>query len=211
MAEGYRLLGCRGCGSIIVEAAFRLADVPYEYEEVDYDTPGPAQDTLFALNPLGQVPTLIMPDGSVMTESAAIVLMIDDKVPEAGLVPPAGSAERNAFLRWLILFVAAVYPTFTYGDSPRKWLPEAADPMELRKATDRHREKLWAYVESAIDPRPWFLGSRFSALDLYVAAMTHWRPRQEWFAKECPKLASIAAETARLPPVAALFRDQFDQ
>jgi GST-like protein len=209
MAEGYRLLGCRGCGSLIVEAAFRLAGIPYERQEVDYDQPGPARDRLLSLNPLGQVPTLVVPDGSAMTESAAIILMIDDRAPEAGLAPPRGAAERNAFLRWLVFLVAAVYPTHTYGDDPRKWLPGVPDPTVLRETTDRHREKLWKYVETQIDPRPWFLGSRFSAVDLYVATMTHWRPGREWFAKECPKLASVALETMRLPALSDLYREQF--
>ena len=55
MTQPYRLLGCRGCGSFLAEAAFRLADIPYEYEEVDYNEPGPARDRLFALNPLPQL------------------------------------------------------------------------------------------------------------------------------------------------------------
>ena len=138
-----------------------MAGIPYDDEEVDYDEPGPARDRLFSLNPLGQVPTLIMPDGSIMTESAAIIFMIDDKVPEAGLVPPAGSAERNGFLRWLIFIVAAIYPTHTYGDDPKKWLPGVADPKVLR---DNHgpasREALAAGREPTIEPQPWFLGTR---------------------------------------------------
>jgi GST-like protein len=209
MAERYTLLGCRGCGSVIVESAFRIAGIPYDYEEVDYDTPGAARDRLFSLNPLGQVPTLIMPDGSVMTESVAIIFMLDDKVPEAALVAPPGSGERNAFLRWIVFMVAAVYPTWTYGDDPKKWLPGVLDPMALRTATDRHREKLWNYVEHALSPDPWFLGRRFSALDLYVGAMVHWRPRQEWFARACPKLTAIANKVAELPAVGPLYREQF--
>jgi GST-like protein len=209
MPESYRLLGCRACGSFIVEAAFRLADIPYEYEEVDYNEPGPARDRLFALNPLGQVPTLILPNGDVMTESAAIVLMVDDQEPAAGLAPEPGSAERVVFLRWLVFLVAAIYPTFTYGDSPEKWLPGSADAQALREATNRHRERLWRHVEAAVDPQPWFLGRRFSALDIYVGAMTHWRPRQEWFARECPKLSGVAAEVERLPALAPLFAAHF--
>ena len=201
-----RLLGCRSCGSAIVEAGFLLAGIPYEYEEVDYDQPGPERDRLFALNPLGQVPTLILPDGTVMTESAAILTMIDDRAPKANLIPPAGSAERNAFLRWLHFLVGAVYPTFTYGDTPEKWLADSDSAAALRASTDRHRESLWRQVEAAINPDPWFLGTRLSALDLYLAFMTRWRPRKEWFATECPKLAAVAAEVHRIPELAELFR-----
>ena len=209
MTEKYRLLGCRGCGSIIVEAALRLAEIPYDYEEVDYEQPGPGRDRLFALNPLGQVPILVLPDGSIMTESAAMILMIDDRVPAAGLVPPADAEGRLPFLRWLMFLVAAIYPTHTYGDDPKKWLPGLAQSTLLRTTTDQHRQKLWGFVEASIAPDPWFLGKRFSALDLYVGAMVHWRPRQEWFRAECPKLASVAEETAKLPVVAPLFREQF--
>jgi GST-like protein len=209
MAEAYRLFGCRGCGNVIIEAAFRLAGIAYEYEEADFDQPGPDRERLSALNPLGQAPTLTMPDGRVMTESAAIVLLVNDMAPEAGLVPPPGAPERARFLRWMVFFVAAIYPTFTYGDDPQRWLPDLDDASLLRTATDRHREKLWRQVEAEISPDPWFLGTRFSALDLYVGAMTHWRPRQAWFAKECPKLAAVAAEAERLPEVAPVFRRHF--
>jgi GST-like protein len=209
MAEGYRLLGCRGCGSFIVEAAFRVAGMAYDYEEIDYEQPGPGRDRLLSLNPLGQVPTLIMPDGSIMTESAAILLLVNDIAPEAGLVPPPGAPERARFLRWLVFFVAAIYPTFTYGDDPNRWLPDPEGAAMLRSATDRHRQKLWRQIEAEIAPDPWFLGTRFSALDLYVGAMVHWRPRQAWFAEECPKLAAVAAETERLPALAPLFGRHF--
>ena len=210
MPGAYRLLGCRGCGSFIVEAALRLAELPYEYEEVDYNEPGPARDRLLELNPLGQVPTLILPDGSVMTESAAIVLVIHDMRPQAGLAPAPGSDGRAAFLRWLVFLVAAIYPTFTYGDDPKKWLADAMAADALREVTDRHRERLWRQVEGAAQASPWFLGDRFSALDIYIGAMVHWRPRTAWFARECPKLSGIASAAQAQPVLAPLFAAQFD-
>ena len=39
LMTAWRVLGCRGCGSAIVEAALVLAGIPYEREEVDYDEP----------------------------------------------------------------------------------------------------------------------------------------------------------------------------
>ena len=66
--------------------------------------------------------------------------------------------------------VAAVYPTFTYGDDPRRWLDGDDDAAKkLRVSTDAHCRKLWRYVEGQIDG-PWFLGDTWSALDLYVCS-----------------------------------------
>jgi len=53
------------------------------------------------------------------------------------------------------------------------------------------------------------LGARFSALDLYIAVMTHWRPGHDWFRAECPKLVSVAEQAERLPALAPLFREHF--
>ncbi|HUS30172.1 MAG TPA: glutathione S-transferase family protein [Kofleriaceae bacterium] len=199
-AKPWRVLGCKGCGSAIVEAALVLAGIPYEREEADYDTKE-GHDRLAELNPLAQVPTLILPDGTVMTESAAIVLYVDGLMPDLGLVPPLRDPLRREFLRWLMFLVAAVYPTFTYGDDPKKWTPDGAD--ELRQSTDEHRQSLWRLVEGAVRG-PWFLGDRPSALDLYVSVMTRWRPRRAWFAEHCPRLHTIATavdEDARLTNV----------
>src|SRR5262249_29990328 len=121
-APRWRVIGTRGCGSVLVEAALVLAELPYDREGIDYSEPGPALDRLLAYNPLGQVPTVVLPGGAVMTETAAIALHIHDLVPAAGLFPVAGDPLRPTALRWLAFLVAAVYPTFTYGDTPDKWV-----------------------------------------------------------------------------------------
>jgi GST-like protein len=204
----YRLIASEGCGSVIVEAALDLADLTFETDFVDYSAPGPGRDRLLALNPLGQVPTLVLPDGQVMTESAAIILHIADVAPAAGLVPPPGDPLRPRFLRTLLHIVAAIYPTFTYADNPARWVGEAA-AEELRQRVFRHREFLWREIERNIEPSPWFLGERFSALDLYVCAMTRWRPRRAWFAENCPKLTSVALAADAHPGLAKAWARNF--
>jgi GST-like protein len=54
-------------------------------------------------NPISQIPTLILPDGTVMTESAAITLLLADITTRDDLVPGAAAPERARFLRWLTI------------------------------------------------------------------------------------------------------------
>lgn len=189
MSGSWRVLASKGNGSAIVEAALAIAGLAYDREEIDVDSTVQLA-ALRARNPLAQIPTVILPDGRTLTETAAIVLYISELVPTAELAPPVGDVLRPEFLRWLAFFVAALYPTFTYGDVPEKWTATSAD--ELRASTDAHRVRLWRYLEANVVRGPWFLGDRRSALDLYVAVMSWWRPRRAWFATECPKLAAIA-------------------
>lgn len=207
MTRNWRVLGCKGCGSAIVEAALVLAKIPYDRQEADHGT-RQGHDTIAAAgNPLAQVPTVILPDGTLMTESAALVLYIDGLVPELGLVPSVKDPLRRDFLRWLMFLVAAVYPTFTYGDDPKKWVGNA-DDSKLRQSTDEHRMSLWRLVEGAVRG-PWFLGERPSALDLYISVMTRWRPGREWFVENCPRLHKIAAEVDRDPRLASVWATNF--
>ncbi len=199
----WRVLGCKGWGSAIVEAALTVANVPYEREEIAAD-PDRLREALLPYNVLAQVPTCVMPGGEVMTESLAIVLHLDEVVPAAALLPPPGDPARREALRWLTFLVAAVYPTFTYGDLPKKW--SCGD--ELRRSTDAHREALWKYLDG-VARGPWFLGERQSAIDLYLGVMTRWRLRRAWFDAQCPKLAAIAHAIDRDPRLAAVWAANF--
>jgi GST-like protein len=188
----YTLFAIKGWGSVIAEAAFTYAGVPYRLEFVDLEQRGPSYDRLKSVNPLCQFPTVIMPDGRVLTESAAIILhLADGAPPEAGLAPAASSVNRPVFLRWLIFLVAAIYPTFTYGDDTSRYVEGEAAQQALRDSTDRLRKQLWLRVETAAGA-PYFLGTERSAIDVYIWAMNRWRPRTAWFAEHCPKLTAIA-------------------
>ena len=209
MPAQHRLLGCKGCGSAIVEAAFALAKVPLEYEEVDYGAGSATRERLLAVNPLGQVPSLVLPDGAVMTESLAIVHYLNDLAPKAGLIPPKSDPARIAFLRWSTFLVAAVYPTFSYGDEPGKWVEDVKGAKQLRESTDRHREAQWLRLEELAGD-PWFLGAKMNALDLYVAVMTRWRPGRKWFAANTPRLLAIAAAAASIPGVGDVLKRNFE-
>ena len=87
----YKLFARPGWGSVLVEAQLAWYDLPHQIEELDdLFVSAAARDTLRPVNPLAQVPTLVLPGGQVMTESAAIMLYLADVAPGAGLVPLTG-------------------------------------------------------------------------------------------------------------------------
>ena len=202
------LLGCKGCGNAIVECAFALAGIDHDYEEVDYSDDSPTRQRLIAFNPLAQVPTLVLPDGAVMTESLAMIHYVNDLAPGAGLIPPPGDPLQPVFWRWAVFLVAAVYPTFTYGDDPKKWVANEEGSKQLRASTDMHRQEMWRQLEQ-VAGAPWFLGEKRSALDLYMASMTRWRPGHKWFAANTPKIVAIAQRVSALAEVAPVMARNF--
>ena len=203
------LIGSLTAGSMIVEMALALTGVPHTVTDVPYLKEGPERERLLSLNPLGQVPTLVLDDGTVMTESAAILLYLNDLVPGAGLLPPVGAADRAAVLNRLVWLVAAVYPTFTHGDDPSRWTLAGEAAKTLRDRTNVHREALFLGWDKVFGEGPFARGTEMCALDIYLVAMTTWRPRRAWFDAHAPRLAAAADAAAAHPllaPVVARHR-----
>jgi glutathione S-transferase len=65
-------------------------------------------DAMRQINPIGRIPSLVLPDGEVLIDSAAILDWLDQTVgPERALVPPGG-AERRRVLRLIALATGAI-------------------------------------------------------------------------------------------------------
>lgn len=209
MMADFILYGTPGWGSALVEAQLDFYCLPYRFETVgNLFTDAAARERLITANPLAQVPTLVLPDGQILTESAAITLWLAGNTGRDDLVPATGAPEQAAFLRWLVYLVTNIYPTFTYADDPARFVSTKAAQAPFKAAIKAYRERLWSIVEGA-SGAPWFLGERFSALDLYVCVMHHWSPRGDWFAMHAPRLNAIALRAKALEPLRGVWSRNF--
>lgn len=200
MEPTLKLFSAVGTGSTLVEAMLTFKKIPYEIEAIDYEAVCANDPRIATLNPLSQLPTLLLTDGRVMTESAAIALYVESLQPEPSFTLKPDHADYHSFLRWLVFIVAAIYPTFSYGDDPSKWVKDEKGQKDLGTSTIEHRKKLWKMMEDAASKKgAWFFGDTFTVIDIYLGVMLHWRPRKEWFKKNCPALARIAENAKRHP------------
>lgn len=205
-----RLYRGRGCGSAMVEAAFALADEPLELIDASRwgDAQGLAQ--LERVNPLGQVPTLVWPDGTVQSESAAILIEAALRFPGSGLLPVEPSA-RAAALRWQVYLSANIYSAYEPLDFPGRWLEDAAQHPAVVDGALRRIKRGWQVMESQFVPRdPFAFGDHPGALDIAIAVMSRWQPRRAWFDQSCPRLAKLAHATDRHPRLRPAWTANFD-
>ena len=203
-----KLYGRLGWGSVLVEARLDWYELAYDFEEVgDLFESAAAREALAEINPLAQIPTLELDDGTVPTESAAITLYLADLTGRDTLVPGPSSSDRARFLRWLVF----LSPTSTQR-LPTPTTPPALLPTPLRR---RHFVRPSTATRpgcTAISTQPRsnrFLGPRFSALDIYVSAMTQWRPRRAWFADHTPRLHAIALAAEQQDALKRCFERNF--
>lgn len=190
--QPYILFGAKGCGSVITEGFLRYADVPYELHELQWEHHEQWPAILARFNPLAQVPTLVLPNGEILTETLATAAHLAGYRP--GLIP--SGAESARFWRWATYLVANVYPTFFYFDNSRRFVTDDKARTEFENAVLDQRKDFWRILESECGA-PWFLGETFSAIDIYLAVMTQWTPRFPWFRAHCPRLAAVADAVSR--------------
>ena len=98
-----------------------LAEIGAPYELTKLAPEERTSGEHLARHPLGRVPALELDDGTVIFESAAICLQLADLHPDAGLIPPLGSAERGLVYQW-VLFAMTELEAPLY-----RWIREAAE------------------------------------------------------------------------------------
>ena len=124
-----------GACSLSPHIVLREAGVPFKLDRVSFSTRKTECGADFnTVNPKGQVPTLQLDNGEILTEGAVIVQYIADRKPESGLVPPAGTLERYRVQEWLNYVASELHKTFSplfnpkTPDDYRETLKESAWP-----------------------------------------------------------------------------------
>jgi GST-like protein len=211
MAE-YTLYGSRNSGSAAVEAALEIARVPYRIVNAASWDKSSARAQLKRVNPLMQIPTLVTPDGSVLTESAAILIHLALAHPRAGLLP-RDPALRAQALRALVFIAANCYAAIGIIDYPARWLgkgDEAADER-LRKGARKRLHKLWELFADTfagtLAPDGFLFGAAHpGAADLLAAVVSRWSGARKHLARRRPALHALLERVEAHPKVAAVFQ-----
>ena len=206
---GYTLYGDLGSGAFSAESALAEAGAPYTFELVSLEKNEQKQPQFLAINPSGKIPALRLPEGDIVTESAAILLTLADHFPQARLLPPAGGVARALAYRWLAFMAAEIYPIVEIVDYPERFTPDGADIEGPRKiARERIRERI-LIIERMIQG-PFLLAGGFSILDIYAAMFTRWSIGAQWREVNIPKLNALAGAVSKRPAIAPVWERHFN-
>ena len=119
------------------------------------------------VNPLGYVPALKLPDGTVMTEGPVIVQYIADQVPGKRLAPANGTPERYKLQSLLNFIGTELHKSFSPLFNPN--LGDDAKAVFRTKIQDRFK-----WVDGQLAGKDWLLGKQFSVADAYLFTISNW-------------------------------------
>lgn len=160
----YDVKGSPNCFKVRVLA--RELGLTLELVPTDLSRPQPLE--YLAQNPTGKVPTLVDDDGFALWESAAILVYLADKKPEAQLLPPEPRA-RAEVMRWLFFSATHIQPWLSLLGQERILKARVGlspEPVLLALA-ERELGRFLRVLEEQLGERD-YLAGRFSLADIAV-------------------------------------------
>jgi GST-like protein len=205
----YIIHGARGSGSSIVELACAELGVDYEVRDLDVRAEQQRGEAYTALNPQQKLPTLEVQGGEVITETVAILITLDERHPQAGLLPPPGSRPRAQALRWMAFMATELYPIVEIIDFPERFAAAADGTQTLRERAKEIWHQRWRVVEAGVAGSPYCVDSGFSATDLYIGVLSRWDLTEAWRREQLPKVEALAAAVRGRPGLGPVWSRHF--
>lgn len=197
------LYGAKGSGAAAIEAALRLAGQPFKWVEAASWQPSPTLERLKEANPLAQVPTIVFEDGTVMTESAAILMWLGLRYPHSGLLP----TEPAQAIRGLVYLAANCYAAIGVVDFPARFCAECDDATakRIQAGTRARLHEYWRIFADTFPGRPFLTGEQLGALDLLAAVVSRWSGARQHLATERPAFHALMQRIEADPRLADIF------
>jgi glutathione S-transferase len=153
------------CGSASFIAAHAAGLKGLQVEQVDLKTHVTSKGKdFYSINHKGNVPTLVLADGTVLNEGTAVLQFIADQKPEAKLAAPYGTVERYKLMNALNHIASEVHTRigglFLATDATREFL--------LKRANDK-----LAYLDKEIKGQ-FYVGDHFTIADSYLYVVLNW-------------------------------------
>jgi GST-like protein len=157
-------------------------------------------------NPMMQIPTLQLPDGSVLGESAAILIHLGLAFPSSGLLPSAEAGRARA-LHGMVFIATNCYAAIGVVDFPERW-SETQDETTLASIRAGARARLhhcWEVFADSFGAEPFLTGTQPGALDMLAAVVSRWSGARAYLRAQRPAFHAILERIQAHPGLAPVF------
>ena len=209
----YTLYGTRGSGSASVEAALEVCGLPYRIVRASTWEDDSARDELRRVNPMQQIPTLVLPDGTVMSESAAILAYLGLEAAAPGVLMPRDAAGRAKALRGLVFIAANCYSAISVIDYPERWTTDTDKERldAIRAGTRARLHRHWEVFADTFDGEPFLNGDAPGALDILAAVVSKWSGARAHLKANRPAFSELLARIEAHERIAPTFAKHWER
>lgn len=185
-----KLFYAPGSSSLFPHIVLHEAELPFEPVRIDEHTKAISGGGDYrSVNPLGYVPALVLDDGTLLTEGAAIVQYIADLVPGKKLAPPNGTIERVKLQAWLNFFASEIHKG---GFSPLFYKGVPEEGRDVFRARLRAR---FTYLDEHLWSNEYLMGRDYSVADAHFFVVSNWA---SWVDFDLSPYSAVLAHRQRI-------------
>ncbi len=200
----YTLYWSPGTASLCVHWMLIELGAPHELVKIDIEAGEHRKPEYLRLNPSGLVPTLVA-EGTPLSESAALLMILAERHPQAGFAPPPGHAQRDAYISWMVYLsntVQVAYRDWFYPDQPAGQAAVEAVQAGARRRIEACLERINARIAGG---GPYMLGDRVGAVDFFTTMLMRWSRNMPKPATEWPAIAGYVKRMKARPSFKVLY------
>jgi glutathione S-transferase len=185
-----------GACSLSPHIVLREAGTNFELEQVNLQTKKIKRNDgdFLQVNPKGQVPTLQLDNGEILTEGPAIVQYVADQKPASGLAPANGTMARYHVQEWLNFVTSDLHKVFAPLFRPNT-------PDDYVKITKENLANKFAYLDKHFADRQYLMGDKFTVADAYCFVITGWSKYKDIDVSRWPNLKGFVDRVGSRPKV----------
>ena len=142
--------------------------LPYEWRESSVMQGASRTPEFLAMNPAGQVPTVILEDGRPLAQSNGIMLYL----AEGSALIPADAYDRAKMYEWLFWEQYSHEPTIAVARFQLAFLGKPKESLEPRLV--ERGEAALTRLELGLEGRRYLVGDRLSLADIALVGYTRW-------------------------------------
>jgi glutathione S-transferase len=156
------------CGAANFIAA-KIAGLTIESEQVNIQTHQTSSGVdFYTVNPKGNVPTIVLDDGTILNENAATLVWIGDQDASHSILPPAGTVDRY-LVHQALSYVGTEYHKTVGG------LFNPTISQDVRDYfTQASNTKLTFLNDVFLKDKEFLVGGKLSVADLYLYICLSW-------------------------------------
>jgi glutathione S-transferase len=168
-----KLFYANGTISIAPAIALLEAGLQHDLARLDFATAAQTKPEYLAINPKGRVPALVLEDGTVLTETGALLDYIAALALDAGLVPvaPAEAAHMRAVMYYL---ASTMHVAHAHKMRGSRWADRPESHADMTAKVPQTMAACAAYVEAECLRGDYVCGAQFTLADAYLFVVCNW-------------------------------------
>ena len=200
-----KLYWVKGTISIAVAIALEEAGLPYDAVQMDFKTADQTKPDYLAVNPKGRVPALALEDGTVLTETGALLDYIAAIAPTANLVPTA--PKDAAHMRSAMYYLAStMHIAHAHKMRGSRWATQQSSFDDMTAMVPETMAACAAYVDTHILRGDYVLGDTFSIADPYLYVVCNWLSGDGVDVALYPKIEKFMSKMQARPSVQTIYQ-----